>query len=613
MSIHILQSLHGYKREYLSHDLIAGAVVAALTIPISMGYAYIAGLPPVYGLYGSVLPALGYALFASNPQLIFGVDAAASAITGSVLLTLGIAAGSQEALTFVPALSLFTGLILLLFAVCRAGKVVSYVSMPVMGGFITGVAVSIMATLIPKMLGVTVTSSENFIDNIALIITSIPQTSLLALVVSVVAFLILWLSHRFIPKVPMPLFVLIASVVVTKQAGLDVRGVPVMGDIPSGLPALSFPTFTGDQFFVLIGYSFTIALVVMMESLLASNTFSMRNHYRLDDNQELFAFGIGNLLSAISGTVPTSASVSRTAAADGYGSRTQLSGLVSVALMVAVLFLTPWLYYLPIPVLAVIVFMALTTVLETDLAKRLWKCNRTEFWIFVSAGAGVLLVGILFGVILGVFLSLVTLLIRASNPPRGFLGTIPGQIGYFNMKRFPQATPIPGAIMYRFSASMTFANARVLTDEIEDALTDDTRVVIIDASGIGAFDVTAVERLNGLASLLEERSISFFICEQIPTVSDQMLKLGIKGLIVEPEREMSIEDALSSCGIDPYPGVSAEAYRAIHDRLDSDYHALAETVALGAETPSVEHDESQRIAAGILRGTDSTGRDGRDG
>ncbi|MBQ1449008.1 MAG: hypothetical protein IIZ15_02785, partial [Coriobacteriales bacterium] len=170
MAIRILPSVRGYKGEYLKADLMAGLVIAALSIPISMGYASVAGLPPVYGLYGSIVPTIVYSLFASSPQVLFGVDAAAAAITGSVLATAGIAAGSQDAILFVPLLALLSGLMLVVFSFARIGKLMSFVSQPVMGGFISGVGFSLMAMQIPKMMGLPITPSEEIITNVILIV-----------------------------------------------------------------------------------------------------------------------------------------------------------------------------------------------------------------------------------------------------------------------------------------------------------------------------------------------------------------------------------------------------------------------------------------------------------
>lgn len=362
----LLQSLQGYKLQYLPADIMAGLVIAALTIPVSMGYAQVAGLPSVYGLYGSILPCIAYALFSSSPQVVFGLDAAASAITGSIVAAAGIAFDSDEALVMIPALAFFTGCILVLFGVLRAGRLIGYISKPVMGGFVTGLAISVIMTQIPKLLGVKVPSSEDLFENIQNIVLALPQTNLTALVMGCAALAILLLGKRFIPRVPMSLIVLVASVAITQQLHLEDQGVMILGAIDAGLPPLMLPNLTFEKVGTTIGYAFTIAVVVTAESTLAGNTFASRNHYRINNNRELIAFGMANFAASFVGTVPASASVSRTAASDTAGGKSQLSSIFAAGFIALVcLFLSPYLYYLPTPVLGAIVTAALVGLVET--------------------------------------------------------------------------------------------------------------------------------------------------------------------------------------------------------------------------------------------------------
>jgi len=590
--VSILPSLKGYRLSYLPNDLLAGLIVAALTIPIAMGYAQVAGLPAVYGLYGSILPLLGYALFASSPQLIFGVDAAAAAITGSILLGAGIETGSAEAMALVPVLAVCSGLFLILFSVLKLGRLVSFISAPVMGGFITGVAISIMLTQVPRIMGVTVEAGEGLYSGLRNIIVSIPQTNLFALLVGAVSFALIMLCRRFAPKLPMPLIVMVVAVFLSSRWDWEsTRGLMVLGSIPAGLPMPAIPAFGAVDVTRALGYSLTIAVVVMAESLLASNTFALRNHYRLDDNRELFAFGVGNILGALVGVCPTSASVSRTAVSDSFGGRTQLVSIVAAVLIAGVvLFLTPLLYAMPLAVLAAIVLAALTGVVEADLALRLWRCERGEFWIFVSAMMGVLLVGLIAGVVVGVLLSLIALLIRASDPPRGQLGTLPGKDGYFNMKRFPEAAPLPGVLLYRFSAGLNFANAKVFCNEVEDLVGEDTRIVVVDASGIGSIDITGADRLLALSDTLESRGVRFYLAEQTPHFNDRLEQLGIGRLVTEGHTRRTIEDVLVENDINPYPGVSPEEFREFLASGEALRARSADAQAMGAIDPELpEH------------------------
>ncbi|GEM_PF-792689 len=573
MAIRILPSVRGYKGEYLKADLMAGLVIAALSIPISMGYASVAGLPPVYGLYGSIVPTIVYSLFASSPQVLFGVDAAAAAITGSVLATAGIAAGSQDAILFVPLLALLSGLMLVVFSFARIGKLMSFVSQPVMGGFISGVGFSLMAMQIPKMMGLPITPSEEIITNVILIVQNAWQVNWIAVGLAAASIAVILFARRFYPKVPMPLFVLIMSIFVMMSGELENRGVKVMGTVQSGLPALHLPLVAPDQLAVIGGYgnlfyyAFLVAVVIMTESLLASNSFSLKNDYKLDDNQELLAFGLANAASSFVGSTPTSASVSRTAASDNFGGKTQLAPIISAVIMIGVLFLTPLLYHLPMPVLSAIVFCALTTVVEWDLAKHLRKKRRNEYLIFLASCLGVLFFGIIPGVIIGVVLSFFAMLRLAAGPPRSLIGTMEGQRGYFALTRFPEAKSIPGVVMYRFSAALSFANARVFCNDVEDAFGPDIRLVIIDASGIGAIDFTAVDRLDKLARKIEATGARLYFANQIPSVNDELKRMGLERITQKPGKSREIEDVLAEFGIEPYPGVAADDFKMMKAQL----------------------------------------------
>lgn len=568
-----LGSLRGYKKEYFKNDLMAGIIIAALTIPISMGYAQVAGLPPVYGLYGSILPTLAYAVFASSKQVVFGVDAAAAAITGSVIATAGIGAYTTEALIFVPLLAILSGILLIIFSAARLGKLMSYISQPVMGGFISGVGFSLMFMQIPKMMGLPITPSEEIITNFTRIAQALSQVNWIAVGLSVSAIVVILFARKFYPKVPMPLFVLIISIFIMSSGELELRGVNVMGAVQSGLPMFSLPIISSEQLASFGGYgqvfyyAFLVAIVVMTESLLASNNFAMKNDYKLDDNQELLAFGIANVASAVSGGPPTSASVSRTAASDSFGGKTQLAPIISAAIMIGVLFLTPFLYHLPMPVLSAIVFCALTTVVEWDLAKHLRKTDKGEYLIFLASCLGVLFLGIIPGVIIGVILSFAAMLRQASNPPRSFIGTMEGQQGYFAMTRYPDARHIPGVLMYRFSSTLSFANAHVFFDDIMSAFTPETRLVIIDASGIGAIDYTAAGRIDRLARKIEATGARLYFADQIASVNDELKKMGLERITEKPGKSREIEDVLAEFGINPYPGVEADEYKTMKAQL----------------------------------------------
>jgi high affinity sulfate transporter 1 len=456
MKLPLFYTLKNYTPSNLPYDIFSGLVIAALSIPISMGYAQIAGLPPVYGLYGSVLPILVFAVFSTSPQFIFGVDAAPAAIVGGVLASMNIESGSIQAMNTVPVITFFTACWLLLFYFLRAGKLVGYISTPVMGGFISGICCEIILMQIPKLFAAPAGTGEAF-ELFAKIYEAVIHTNILSPILGIGTLAVLLICKKFIPKVPMPVVMMVAGALITVFFHPERYGVVLLSAVEKGLPALSLPSFGAVNVSACINASLTVAIVIMSETLLAENNFALKNGYKINDNREILAFALGNFAAAITMTCPINGSVSRSSVNDSYGGKTQLVSVVAgVSMIFVLLFATDLIAYLPVPVLTAIIIYALSGVVEVHLAKRLWSANRDEFAIFVAAFAGVLLLGTVQGVLIGIILSFVSVIVKAVDPPRAFLGCVPGSNGFFNMERNYNARPIKGVVIYRFSGSLFF-------------------------------------------------------------------------------------------------------------------------------------------------------------
>ena len=391
----VAPTLKNYDKKNLPKDILAGIIIMAVSIPISMGYAQISGLPAVYGLYGSVFPIILFALFSTSPQFIFGVDAAPAALVGAAVLGMGIEAGSKEAMTVVPVFTFFVALWLLAFYFMNAGKLVNYISAPVMGGFITGICTTIILMQAPKLMGSAAGTGELF-ELSEHIWEALHHINAAALVMGIVALAILVVSKRLVPKFPMAVVLMVTGALFTYFGPVKEWGVPTLSAVEPGMPRWYIPDFEAvfsvQKASEVIVLSLSVAVVIMAETLLAENNFAQKNGYRIDDNTELLAFSIGNMAAAFTGCCPINGSVSRTAMSEQYEGKTQLTGLVAGVSMIAVLlFCTGFIGYLPVPVLTAIVISALMGATEFHLAKRLWKVSRTEFFIFVGAFFGVLI------------------------------------------------------------------------------------------------------------------------------------------------------------------------------------------------------------------------------
>lgn len=564
----LFPTLKNYKKEYLKKDIFSGIIMAAVSIPISMGYAQIAGLPAVYGLYGSVFPILFFALFSTSKQFIFGVDAAPAAIVGAALVSLGIESGSKEAMQYVPVIALLTGLWLLLFYFLKAGRIVDFISTPVMGGFISGIALTIILMQIPKILGGKAGSGE--LPELAHhIFGTCKEINWLSVVLGVGALVILRLAGKLIPKFPMAIVIMAVGVVATLLFRVDEQGVILLDAVESGLPSFHYFKFAGIDWQQAAGRSLMIAAVIMSETLLSENNFALKNGYKIDENKEILACAMGNLAAACVGCCPVNGSISRTSMNEQYEGKTQAVSITAGAVMAVVLVCaTGFIGYLPVPVLTAIVISALMNVVELHLAVRLFKVSRNEFYIFVAACVSVLFLGTIYGVIVGLLLSFVAVVLRATNPPRSFLGMIPGKETYYDLKRNRNAYPIQHTIIYRFSENLFFANIKIFQSDIENSIKKDTKVVIVDATAINSIDITAADRLEMMAKNLEKQGIRFYITEHSENVNQQMRSLGIGHLIEEGKVRRTILAALHDAGIpSPCPLEIPEKVHAVHEAM----------------------------------------------
>lgn len=554
MKIKFAQTIRNYDRKNLGKDLVAGLIIMAVSIPISMGYAQIAGLPAVYGLYGSVFPILLFALFSTSPQFIFGVDAAPAALIGAALLDLYIESGSKEALAAVPVLTAFVALWLFAFYVMRAGKLVNYISAPVMGGFITGICTTIILMQVPKLLGGTAGTGE-FFELAEHIAETVGEINLPSLALGVAALVILLIAKKLIPKFPMAVLLMAAGALMTKYLPMRAWGIKTLDAVEPGLPVWSLPDFTAVPVREAVTISLSVAVVIKAETLLAENNFAQKNGYRINDNQEILAFAMGNLAAALTGCCPINGSVSRTAMGEQYQAKTQLTGIVAgVSMMGLLLFGTGFIGYLPIPVLTAIVISALAGATEFELAVRLWKVSRKECFIFVGSFLGVLLLGTVNGVLIGIILSFSEVIIRSAKPARCFLGVQPGHTEFRDFRESSQIYAIEGVVIYRFSSNLFFANVQELQRDIEESIKENTKAVILDASGIGSIDITAADRIEILYRSLKEKGIRFYMTEHIADLNEQLRNLGLGYLIEEGNVRRTISVALEDMGIyRPYP------------------------------------------------------------
>ena len=373
---------------------------------------------------------------------------------------------------------------------------------------------------IPKILGGKAGSGE-----LPELIRHIAQTgkeiNWLSVILGAGALILLRVAGKMIPKFPMAIVIMAAGVAATRIFHVDEYGVVLLDAVGKGLLKLVHFRFVGIDLRQALGRSLMIAAVVMAETLLSENNFAMKNGYKIDENQEILACAMGNIAAACVGCCPVNGSISRTSMNEQYEGKTQAVSVVAAITMALVLLgATGFIGYLPVPVLTAIVISALMNVVELHLAVRLFRVSRNEFYIFVAACVSVLVFGTIYGVVIGLLLSFVAVVLRATNPPRSFRGMIPGKEAYYDLKRNRNAYPIRHTVIYRFSENLFFANIKVFQTDIENSIKEDTKVVIVDAAAINSIDITAADRLEMMAENFERKGIKFYITEHSENVNE---------------------------------------------------------------------------------------------
>lgn len=534
-----------YGIKHIPKDIISGIIVALVSIPISMGYSQIAGLPMIYGLYGSLLPILVYGIFTSSFDFVFGVDAAPAALTGGAIASLGIASGSDEAVKTVPVITLLVSLWLLLFYIIKAGRAVKYISVPVMGGFITGICIEIISMQIPKLFGGDPGTGE-LPELILHIVHEFSKFNAVSFLLSISTIIIILVMRKIAPKIPMSVVMLIAGALLTIYLHIDKYGVALLSSVQPGLPLPKLITFDFSVLSELTFSALTIALVIMSETLLASRSNAISDGYDLDSKREVLAYSLANFVSAMFGCCPVNASVSRTSIVRQFGGKSQIMSITaSISMAIILIFCTDYIKYLPVPILTGIIVAALLTACEFHLAKRLSETSKGDFIIFISAMLGVLFFGTVYGVMIGVLLSFFAVIKQAVSPPRTFVGIRPGHEGYYSLKAHEDAEPIQGILIYRFGGNLFFANIDTFVNDIENAIDKNTRVVIINASGINNVDITATDRVMALNKSLKKRGILFFITENDGVVNDELIKYGAEELITTGVIRKEIDEVIA--------------------------------------------------------------------
>jgi high affinity sulfate transporter 1 len=546
----ILDWLPGYRwGADLRWDLIAGVTVWALLVPEAMAYAGIAGVPPQAGLYTAPLALLGYAIFGTSRQLFVGPSSTVAIVSASVVGGI-VAASGADFWTVTSWLAIVTGIVLVVLGLARMGWVSNFMARPVLDGFIIGLAITIAVGQLDKMFGIE-SEGSNTIRELGSILRQLPDWDVPTMIVGFVSLAVLFLMHKYTPRIPAALTVVIGSILLSAMFGFEDLGIHIVGEIPAGLPPLGIPAWPeGVPLGDLVLGALAVTIVAYAESLAAAKTYARKHNYVVDANQELIGLGVANLGAGISQGFVVDGSLSKTAAGDGAGQKTQMAGLVAAILtIITLLFLTGLFFNLPEATLGAIVVHAVWNLIDFDKLKRMWIVRKEDFWAASFALVGVLLFGVLEGILIGIVLSLLILIYRASFPTSTELGHVDvgGRYTYVSLEEFPEAAETPEVIVHRFNADLIFSNADSFADSVVEMLYQSDppcRVVVIDCEMMADMDMTGAARLSELVSELRERDVDVRLARLHGSAQKVASRFGVLDEIGDDHIHLTVAEAV---------------------------------------------------------------------
>lgn len=523
--------LTGLTRSNLVTELLSGVTLLAIAIPLNIGYAQIAGLPPTAGLYALVVPTVIYALVVSSRQVVASPDAAAAALVASSIGGLA-AAGSENYATMALAQAIICGVLFLLLALFKLGFLANFLSKPILVGFVGGLALDILVSQVAKMLGVKIDSGGEFLEKIGDLLGGIGTANPWSILLAGAAVAILLVGKKLMAAIPWALIVMVVATVFVVVAQLDQKGVAVLGEVPAGPPALTWPVLSWLEWLALVPSAIALTLVTTAEGLLVSRSYGEKRHYATRPNRDLFAFGLANIAAGAQGSFAVGSSTSRTAAMDQAGSRTQLPSLVLAAgTLILLLFGTGLLADIPSPAIGAIVAIAILPLLGVKEFAELWKRDRFEFAVGAVCFAVTLFVGSIPGILVAFVLALINLAKRAASPAIDVLASDDNPQESLLADAPPGTMTAPGVIVVRIAAPLFFANGAVFTDSVKKAVSaagaDGVRAVVIDMEAVTDADITAAESFEGLLAWLSDRDISLAFSRLRPRLEARLARLGI--------------------------------------------------------------------------------------
>jgi sulfate permease, SulP family len=542
----LIHTIKRYNSEDLKGDLNAGITVAVMLIPQGMAYAVLAGMPPVYGLYASIIPLVLYAIFGTSRHLAIGPVAMVSLL---VIAGVGEFAepGSARFIQLAILTALGVGLIQFSMGLLRMGFLVNFLSHPVLSGFTSAAAIIIAASQIKNLLGLDLPRT-NYVHEIAILtVQKTGDIDIYTAAIGIGSIAAILLFKKWKRAFPGSLFVVAAGTAIAFVFGLNQAGVAIVGEIPRGFPSL-YTDFNPGDVRMLMPIILVIALISYMESIAVAKAIANKHGYKIDADKELIALGSSNIGGAFFQSFPVTGGFSRTAVNEQSGARTTLASIfTALIIVITVLFLTPLFYYLPNAVLAAIIMVAVAGLFDFKEMKFLWRTDKKDLAMMMVTFLATLALGIEEGIATGVVISLILVIYSSTKPHSAELGRLGDTKNFRNIKRYPEANTDKEILIFRFDSSLYFANVEHFRETLEKRISDrgsDLKLVILDASAMNNVDSTGIHALQEIIRDLAIRRITLYISGAIGPVRDSLKRCGITDVMGEEKFFFDIEDAL---------------------------------------------------------------------
>lgn len=545
----ILEWAPNYKKKFLAGDLTAGITVGVMLIPQGMAYAMLAGLEPVHGLYAVTIPLLLYAFLGTSRQLAVGPVAMVSLLTAAGIGSLNVS-DPEEYLLYAVTLAFLVGLIQFGMGILRLGFVVNFLSHPVISGFTSAAALIIGFSQFKHLLGIDLPRSEHFHETLAAIFAGISETHLLTLGIGVGAIVLMKGSKKIHKAIPAPPLAVLLGILIVAFLVPEGAGVAIVGEVPGGLPSLMFPTFDGSVWGVLLPVAVAISMVGFAESYAVAKTIQGKHKdYKLDANQELLALGAANFGAAFFKGYPITGGFSRTAVNDQAGAKTTLASIISaVVIFLTLLFLTELFYYLPNAVLAAVVIVAVSSLVNYKEAVVLWKKDKSDFGLLILTFLATLFLGIEVGIVGGMLLSLVVVIYRASRPHMARLGRIPGTDIFRNVERFDNLEVPEEILIARIDGPVYFANLEYIQSKLNNWIANQKeklKLIVLDLETVSNIDSTGAHDMKDWIEDRKQEGYQVHLSGAKGPVRDMLARWGVVEACGENNVFMTIEHCIA--------------------------------------------------------------------